>query len=231
MLSKKLSTSRKFADVGRVAGEFPQLLYPLLVAHCDDFGRQPGDAFTVKHEVFPTSPRAEIEFESALVALEVGDMIQRYHAAGRHVIQVLLFEPHQQGLHKRTESEFPAPPPHVPGGSGIFRENSGNSPLSEEKRREPSTYGGGEPPRFPQAVEKSEGKPRKTTWQRALAIAHGVIEAFPDRPDNWSPELKTRLQEQHFDPRERGPRGGQLFHDALEFATKQKQARKRKAAS
>ncbi len=110
MLSKKLSTSRKFATVGQSAGEFPQLLYALLLPHCDDFGRQPGDAFTVKHQVFPTSPRPEAEFDAALIALEEAELISRYTVAGQQILQVQNFDQHQQGLHKRTSSEFPESP-------------------------------------------------------------------------------------------------------------------------
>lgn len=136
MLSKKISTSKKFAVVGSAAGEFPQLLYTLLMPHCDDFGRQPGDAFTVKHEVFPTSPRSEDEFESALVALEVSGLIQRYAVDGQQVIQIVKFETHQQGLHKRTGSEFPEPPPTVPGSSGNPPEIPSELKRTEQKGTE-----------------------------------------------------------------------------------------------
>lgn len=118
MLSKTLGSSRKFAAVGKVAGEFPQLLYALAVTHADDFGRQSGDAFTVKTRVFPSSLRAEDEFEAALVALEQGKLIIRYAADDETVMEILKFEEHQQGLHKRTSSKFPEPPPTLPGGSG-----------------------------------------------------------------------------------------------------------------
>lgn len=223
MLSKKLSTSRKFATVGRVAGEFPQLLYALLVPHCDDFGRQAGDAFTVKHEVFPTSPREESEFEAALTALEVQDLIQRYNGAGRSVLQLLQFEQHQQGLHKRTKSEFPEPPPHVPGGSGNRRELPAQENVSEVKRREPCTYGGEDAAKFPQAVEKPE---KASDWKRAIAIMHAVIEADPKHPEGWLEEVKTKLQEQHINPRQWGPRGGQLFAEVVEYVIDVRKKRK-----
>lgn len=222
MLSKKLSTSRKFAAVGKVAGEFPQLLYALLLPHCDDFGRQPGDAFTVKHEVFPTSPRTEDEFEAAIVALDVQELINRYQWNGRQIIQILNFDPHQQGLHKRTKSEFPEPPPSIPGGSGGSRELPAQENLSEENLRE-GTYGGADAPRFPQAVENSE---KPSTWKRAIAIAHAVIEGNPKHSEDWSHEVKTRMKEQHLDPHERSPRGSDTFNDALEYAIGVRKKRK-----
>jgi hypothetical protein len=219
MLSKKLSTSRKFAMVGKVAGEFPQLLYALLVPHSDDFGRQSGDAFTVKHEVFPTSPRSEDEFEAALVALEVQELIRRYDVGGCLVLQIVRFEDHKQGLHKRTRSEFPEPPPSVPGDSGNRRElpaqvNVSEVNVSEAKGIEPSTYGGEDAARFPQAVEKS-GK--ASSWKRAIAIAHTVIESDPKNPHNWRADMKVRMLEQHMDPHERSPRGMDTFNDAIDF--------------
>jgi len=116
MISKSLSTSRKFANAG---SEFAQTLYMLIVSHADDFGRQSGDAFTVKHQVFPTSPRPEQEFESALVQLTDAGLITRYAVNGDLVLQVVGFEAHQVGLHKRSESRFP----DNPGTSGNFPEN------------------------------------------------------------------------------------------------------------
>ncbi len=115
MVSKSLSTSRKFAALG---DEFAQVLYLLLVSHCDDFGRQSGDAFTVKHQVFPTSPRSEAEFSTALENLARNGLILRDTTEGSEVLQVVGFEQHQTGLHKRSASRFP----EVPGISGNFRE-------------------------------------------------------------------------------------------------------------
>jgi hypothetical protein len=132
MLSKSLSTSRKFAELPHVAGrlaEFCQALYPLLVVHADDFGRLPGDAFTVKLQVFPVSPRSEAAFAEALADLDTVRLIDLYQVEGRKFIQINQFDEHQSGLHKRTASKFP-------GNSGNFRELPGNSGSREEKRRE-----------------------------------------------------------------------------------------------
>jgi hypothetical protein len=127
MVSKALSTSQKYARLTDVAGkraEFCQAMYPLLVAHADDFGRLAGDPFTVKHAVVPTSPRKEPDVEAALTALHQVGLIVWYEADGRKCIQIVDFERHQSGLHKRTGSEFPD-------ASGNFREIP-----SEGKRRE-----------------------------------------------------------------------------------------------
>lgn len=121
MVAKTLSTSERFAALYDVAGElaeFCQVLYPLMVAHSDDFGRQQGDAFTVKHLVLPISPRPIQEFESALHALHKVGLIVWYESDGRKVIQIQNFGEHQPGLHKKTRSKFPEPP----GNSGNFPE-------------------------------------------------------------------------------------------------------------
>lgn len=114
LISRTLGSSRKFAEVQRHAGklgEFCQVLYPLIVANSDDFGRMAGDAFTVKHAVFPTSPRRESEFQAALVAMHNAQLIQLYDGEdGQTVIQVRQFETHQPGLSKRTKSRFSEPP-------------------------------------------------------------------------------------------------------------------------
>lgn len=110
MLSKSLSTSAKRARLHEVVpdlAEFCQALYPLLVSHSDDHGRQAGDAFTVKHVIDPSSRRQLSEFDRALQALHDVDLIRWYAAGGRQVIQVQDFKPHQPGLTKPTPSKFP----------------------------------------------------------------------------------------------------------------------------
>jgi hypothetical protein len=121
MISKALSTSQKFAQVFEVCpklAEFAQSLYPLLVAHSDDHGRQQGDAFTVKHQVHPASPRNLADFEKALTALHDTHLIVRYQAGGRAYVQIVQFDEHQSGLHKRRASSIPEPP----GNSGKVQE-------------------------------------------------------------------------------------------------------------
>lgn len=127
MIAKSLSTSQRYAQLHQVAGrraEFCQALYPLLVAHADDFGRLAGDVFTVKHMVVPTSPRSEADVGHALEALQRVGLIDWYDSDGRKCIQIWNFDAHQAGLHKRTRSAFPEP-------SGKLQEIP-----SELKRRE-----------------------------------------------------------------------------------------------
>ena len=139
MVAKTLSTSQKYASLQREAGklaEFCQALFPLLVAHSDDFGRQAGDVFTVKHAVVPASPRKEHEVESALIALHKVGLIVWYEADGRKCIEIVDFDRHQMGLHKRTVSDFP-------GTSGNFREIPSEQKGTEEKGTEGEEKGTG----------------------------------------------------------------------------------------
>lgn len=130
MISKVLSTSKKFAAAGRCdLGEFAQLLYALLLPHADDFGRQEGDPFTVKHKVLPTSERSEAEFGSALRCLHDAGLILWYDTEIGQVVEIVGFDAHQVGLHKRTATKFP-------GISGNFREIPSELKGTEQKGSE-----------------------------------------------------------------------------------------------
>jgi len=123
MLSKSISTSRKFTDLAREAGklgEFAQTLYLLLIPHSDDFGRLEGDPFTIKHLVHPASSRSERDFGSALQAMANVKLIKWYAKDGQQCVEIMQFERHQSGLHKRTNC-FSRP-------RRTFRELPGNSP-------------------------------------------------------------------------------------------------------
>jgi hypothetical protein len=130
LISRTLGSSRRFSalhSTARDLAEFAQSLYPLLVACSDDFGRQSGDAFTVKHAVFPSSPRPEEDFARALQSMEAAGLIRWYAANGSQVIEIVDFEEHQPGLHKRTKSKFP----------GNFPEIPSEEKRTEQKRTEP----------------------------------------------------------------------------------------------
>ena len=136
MISKSLSTSERRAALHKLVpalAEFCQQLYPLLVAHADDFGRLSGDAFTVKHAIDPTSPRPLRDFERALLALHEVGLLICYEAAGHQLLEIANFEFHQLGLHKRTKSQYPGP---IPGNSGKVPEIPGQEKRTELKRRE-----------------------------------------------------------------------------------------------
>lgn len=135
MISKTLSTSVCYARLFEVCpelAEFAQSLYPLLVAHADDFGREQGDTITVKYRMHPRSPRSEGEFAAAMQALHDVGLIVWYEVRGRRCYQIQRFDEHQTGLHKRTRSQFPA----VPGNSGKAPEVPDQLNRTEENRTE-----------------------------------------------------------------------------------------------
>ena len=108
MISKTLGTSQKYAKLTGSLGEFSAALFPLLISHCDDFGRLEADAFTIKVRVWPTSRRSEKQFQNALLLLDKVGLIQVYVVDGQQFGEVVNFSDHQQGLHKRTRSRFPS---------------------------------------------------------------------------------------------------------------------------
>lgn len=138
LILRTLGSSRKFSDartIGGKVGEFAQTLYMLLVTTTDDYGRQAGDAFTVKHAVFPTSPRRQEEFEAALNALHESGLIVRYQADGKQVIQIVEFGKGQPNLHKRSPSHFPEFSGGIP--ESPEQLNGIEENLTELKRTEP----------------------------------------------------------------------------------------------
>lgn len=117
MISKSLSTSERRAALHPEAGklaEFCQALYPLLVAHADDFGCQQGDVFTIKHLVDPTSPRRLTDFDAALAALHNVGLITWYQdSESKWIVYVRGWYSHQQlkGHDKDGRNRtFEAPP-------------------------------------------------------------------------------------------------------------------------
>lgn len=119
MISKSLSTSERFASLHKCAGkmaEFCQSLYPLLVAHADDWGCQQGDVFTIKHLVHPTSPRKLAEFETALMHLHNAGLVAWYQADDKWIVAIRGFAAHQtlKGHDKDGRKRpFPAPPENI----------------------------------------------------------------------------------------------------------------------
>jgi hypothetical protein len=106
------------------------------VVNADDFGGLEGDAFTVKHKVFPVSPRTEEDFETVLGAMNDVGLIRFYEVGGDRYLEVVNFDREQPNLNKRTKSIFPDPPgdgdefgkfPEVPGNSKNSQEVPGDS--------------------------------------------------------------------------------------------------------
>lgn len=133
MISKIISISEKVNSLSL----FGRLLYTWMIPHADDFGRLPGSPVKVKALVVPLADESIKDVEEALAEMHRRGLILWYEVNGEKFIQITNFEKHQQGLHKRTKSKFPAPPsdiPEIPGSSGkeseqygTLREAPGNS--------------------------------------------------------------------------------------------------------
>lgn len=134
MISKSWSTSKKRAVLYRTAGslaEFCLQLFPLIVAHSDDYGGFDGDPETVKLVCDPGSPRPVSDFALALEQFETVELVRRYDVAGVPWLQIVKFDEHQPGLlSKRTDRKSPAPPTHT--------ETSGSSGLRELNLTQPN---------------------------------------------------------------------------------------------
>jgi len=103
MLDKCISTSRK---VGSLRTDFHRLLYTWLIPHTDDFGLMDGDPYHIRYGVVPTLSRSEKQIIEALTAIKDAGLINWYRYNGTPVIEVVAFEEHQTGLHKRTTSKY-----------------------------------------------------------------------------------------------------------------------------
>ncbi|UNL94038.1 hypothetical protein CPY53_11005 [Paenibacillus polymyxa] len=132
MISKVISISEKVNELPDI---FDMLLFTWMIPHTDDFGRLAGSPAKVKALVVPMLDKLVSDVKESLHRLQSAGLIEWYEADGQKVVQVVNFEAHQQGLHKRTRSKFPDPPLDFPGSSGNFP----NIPLEENRREEKRT--------------------------------------------------------------------------------------------
>jgi hypothetical protein len=131
MISKVISISKKFNF--NLTDHFSRLLYLMIIPHSDDFGRLTGDPYKVKALILPMMKEVESEdVEKSLVNMHNAGLITWYETGDEKYIQIINFDDHQQGLHKRTRSKFPDPPEH----SGNFPEIPSELNRTELKRTE-----------------------------------------------------------------------------------------------
>jgi DnaD/phage-associated family protein len=142
-ISKQISISEQVDQLSDQAA----LLFTWMIPHCDDFGRLPDSVKKLAAMVIPLRrgkpgwsyediEKYLVEMEHAVDEAGVPLIIRYMGEDGTKVIQLPKFDQHQDGLHKRTKSQFPEPPQtfwEVPGNSGKF-------PLeqkrTEQKRKE-----------------------------------------------------------------------------------------------
>ena len=120
MISKSISISEK---VNMLPDVFDMLLFTWIIPHTDDFGRLTGSPAKVKALVVPMLDKSIRDIERSLQNLHDAGLIIWYQVDKDRYIQVVNFDGHQQGLHKRTRSKLPDPPDNnidFPGTSGNF---------------------------------------------------------------------------------------------------------------
>jgi len=195
MVSKSLSTSKRRGRLlascgapcptcGGSLAEFAEVLYLLLVAHADDFGRQEGDVFTIKHAVDPLTSRSVGDFTKALAALAEVGLIQWFSSNGSRatpVVSIADFEAHQVGLHHRTTSKFPEPP-----------EDSGKFPdfPLEEKRREQNRTEEKKYAAAPRTSSAKKARP-KVSLLAGMVLREGLLHLTTNQ-DELAEVVKTR---------------------------------------
>lgn len=140
MVSKSISFSEKVNELPDI---FDMLLFTWIIPHTDDFGRLTGRPAKVKSLVVPMLDKTKQDIEISLGRLHEANLIQWYEVDGDKFIQVLNFDKHQQGLHKRTKSKYPEPPsisrnfPEIPlEGKGREEELNRRGTEEEGKGRE-----------------------------------------------------------------------------------------------
>lgn len=180
LISRSLGSSRKFAALGRDVGklgEFAQVLFPLLVANADDFGRQSGDAFTVKHAVFPTSARKESDFSEALKGMHDAGLVRWYEVDSQQVVQIVDFDEHQPGLSRRTSSKFPEVPVNF---TAIHSELNRTEQKGTEQKRTALTRGDDEFTAFWESYPKKKSRSDAEKAWRKLAPSPELVQRIVD---------------------------------------------------
>lgn len=105
MISKSISISEK-VNIG-LPNLFDKLLFTWMIPHADDFGRMPGSPAKIKALVVPMLDVTLKEVEESIQNIHNAELIFWYEIDGDKYIQIVNFDDHQTGLHKRTKSKFP----------------------------------------------------------------------------------------------------------------------------
>jgi hypothetical protein len=134
ILKSQISVSEQVNELSLKAA----LLFTWMIPHTDDFGRMPGSAKKVKAIVAPMRDDITcIDVDNALNEMRDKRLIYRYKVNDELFIEMIKFEAHQQGLHKRTKSKFPGPErTDSPPETNQFPGNSGKFPSELEQEQE-----------------------------------------------------------------------------------------------
>jgi hypothetical protein len=215
MLSKSFSTSAKRARLYEVCpkmAEWCEFLFVMMLAHADDWGRLPGDPFTIKMLVDPVAPRKEPDFVGALHLLHQVDLITWYQVEDRKVVEIVNFGLHQD-LKGHTRDRKP-PYPACPGVEALI----GRDRRLEKNR--PKIADGGEFPPVGEFGDLSKEKGSKEKGREGnLTPAGGRFDLF------WQAYPKKVGKDAARKAFEKRAVGDDLLARMLETLAKQTQSR------
>lgn len=131
MISKSISVS----DETNKLSDFAALLFTWMIPHTDDWGIIQGTSGKINALVVPRRKKTDKQVEEALKEMQDAQLIWRYEYNGHQYSQLINFEFHQEGLHKRTAPKYPLYM-ECRHDSEKFREIPGKSPLMETNKKE-----------------------------------------------------------------------------------------------
>lgn len=173
MISKSISISER---VNSLPEYFDMLLFTWMIPHSDDFGRLMGESTKIKALVIPLLPKSVREVTETLQRLHDSGLIVWYTVNSGKFIQIVNFEGHQTGLHKRTKSRFP----EVPGSSRNVPEIPGQEKGREEKGIEEKRTEGSPPPDLKRDIqnllEASQVEDYTIHHIEIISSYHGVVD-------------------------------------------------------
>lgn len=214
LISKSISTSKRW---NRLSSWFTKTLYMLLIVHTDDYGIIDGDAEEIKWKVLPAASETPKQIESALEEMRQLGLIHRYQWKGHNLTEIIQFESHQQGLHKRTNRKFPSFQeiteeqggegnsfPEIPGNSGSKPEvpasrARADKDLEEDKEYISSDFSDEDMPPLNGHKKSTKGNKDRYAQEKAEVIAYlnelrGVGTGF--RPNSKAAEhISARMEE------------------------------------
>lgn len=104
MIHKSISTSKQVNGMS----DFAELLFTWAIAHADDFGCLDGDPEVVMATIIPMKrSRTVDEVQLAVSEWVDAGLVWWFELNEQKVIQLIKWDKHQTGLHKRTKSKYP----------------------------------------------------------------------------------------------------------------------------
>lgn len=126
MIWSSIATSARLAALE----DFEERLLWRVLVTSDSWGRERGDAFSVRIRCVPGLPVSDDDVEAALVALEEAEQVFRWEQDGVTYVQVVGFDEHQLGelRRKRGASKFPDPPANAGTSPALGPDHAGPTP-------------------------------------------------------------------------------------------------------